>query len=187
MIRLALAVAVFAFGGCSKRDDDADCRKRFETERRCSIQGLTGPGSSSDGPGIYEPVSMKVCRALKARDSARLAAELKCSELASCDEYIICKNAAFATHHERPTVERALAEGRITDAWLACTINEDYFASAEFRRACQPAFAQGPTALTGKDLDEALYRCSGNAQMMRASPELAASCDVIRRRHEAVP
>jgi hypothetical protein len=130
---------------------------------------------------------MRTCTRLKADrdDLPMLVDEAACATRTSCDAYIVCKNAAFATHRERPKVEQALAARRFDEAWLTCTFNEDYLTSPAFRQACLPAFVHAPSTLTGKNLSEALYRCSDETGQPSSVPALAASCDAIRAANPA--
>ncbi len=174
--RIALLALALAGCGSDGTNADVDCERMFEAEVRCAVKTPNGQHGFERAP------YMRTCRRQKAdRDYLpTLVDQAACASLTSCDAFIVCRNAAHATHLERPKVEQALATRRFDDAWLACTFNEDYLTSPAFKQTCLPAFAQAPSILAGNNLSEALYRCSGNTEMLRAVPALAASCDAIR-------
>jgi len=161
----ALASLVACGGGGS-----AECTAIYNITKKCE-KGFDMP------KGTF----MAACSAASSDPESKdeVAGMARCAKAKDCEEYEKCQDAARGARRAKD-VEKALAEGKLKDAFSDCTYSPEYYSDPAFKAVCTKALGELTSKLTGEDRKSAMNHCRYSSDASKV-PEIAAACATLAK------
>lgn len=148
LVTTCLASLLASLAACGG-GGSADCKAIYDIQKKCQKTFEMPRGAF-----------MSACSSAAADSDTKeeVASMAKCARAKDCAGYEACQDAARGARRAKD-VEKLLADGKIKEAFDACTLSPEYFADASFKAACLKVMAEATTKLTGEDRKKGLDRC----------------------------